>query len=89
MKNYYESDSGTTSKTKSTTTAKVAAEESESPTMKTDFKGLQKALEGKGISFSEFANATDERRKTLLGDDYQDIRTKYHWVYDQPITEEK
>jgi len=81
---------GSSKSTAATTTSNTATiKEEESPTMKTDFKGLQKALAGKGISFSEFANATDERRKTLLGDDYQETRTKYHWVYDQPVTEEK
>jgi SMC interacting uncharacterized protein involved in chromosome segregation len=50
--------------------------------------GLQKALEKKGISFNEFVSVAEDRRKLLLGDDYQETRTKYGWVYDQPIVQE-
>jgi hypothetical protein len=77
----------TTTTTTSTTTK--STDESEADVRKTDFSGLKKALQDKGVSFNEFVAGPEERRKSLLGDDYQETRTKYHWVYDQPITEEE
>jgi SMC interacting uncharacterized protein involved in chromosome segregation len=59
--------------------------EEEAVPMKKDNSALQKVLEKKGISFAEFASVAEERRKLLLGEDYQETRTKYGWVYDQPI----
>jgi SMC interacting uncharacterized protein involved in chromosome segregation len=59
--------------------------EEEAVPAKKDNSALQKVLEKKGISFNEFATVAEDRRKLLLGEDYQETRTKYGWTYDLPI----
>lgn len=51
-------------------------------------KGLEKALKDKDIDFQIFANTTEEKRKKMLGEDYQEVKTEYGWIYDQPINNE-
>lgn len=61
-----------------------------------DTKALQEELEGKpdkdgikkggrGISFVIFINADEYYRKRALKEDYAELKTKYGWLYDQPI----
>lgn len=52
---------------------------------KTDVKGLQKALENKGLSLPIFASKDELYRKKVLGEDYAAFKLKYGWLYDQPI----
>lgn len=55
---------------------------------KIDVKGLKEALKEKGIEFSQFARSEENWRKRALKDDYQELKTKIGWRYDEAITEE-
>jgi hypothetical protein len=74
----------------------VAEQEQPTTTANVDTKALQDALEGKankdgvrtgglGVSFATFANGTEEYRKRVLKDQYDEFKQKYGWLYDQPI----
>lgn len=63
----------------------VAEQEQPTPTAEVNVKGLQKALDKQGIDFTTFSNADENWRKRALKADYGDMKTKYGWLYDQPI----
>lgn len=71
-----------TSKDESDLKEYTAAAEAEP---KTDVKGLQKALQEKGVDFSQFSIGDENYRKRSLKDAYAEFKTKYGWLYDQPI----
>ena len=50
-----------------------------------DNKALTKELEKRGIPFITFSLSDEGHRKRLLKDDYQSLKDKYGWQYDQPI----
>lgn len=54
----------------------------------TDVKALAEEMKKRNIDSNVFNNVEEIERKRLLGDDYQDVRTKFQWVYDQPISEQ-
>lgn len=49
---------------------------------------LEKELEKRDINYALFANTTEDKRKKMLGEDYQEVKTEYGWLYDQPINKE-
>ena len=60
-------------------TKATATEKKEEP------KTLRKALDKKDIDLAVFANASEEYRKRVLKDDYDEFKERYGWLYDQPI----
>ena len=50
------------------------------------YSDLEELLKAKDISIQSFAVADEEYRKTVLGADYQDIKNRFGWQYDQRIT---
>lgn len=94
--------STTTKPTSSSTTAEKETTTSTGTTSttstKVDVKGLREYLEGKkdangkvtggrGITLQTFATADENWRKRALKEDYSETKTKYGWLYDQPIKE--
>lgn len=71
-----EKETTTSTGTTSTTSTKI------------DVKGLKEALKKKGIEFSQFAVSEETWRKRALKDDYQELKTKIGWRYDEAITAE-
>lgn len=71
-----EKETTTSTGTTSTTSTKI------------DVKGLKEALKGKGIEFSQFAVSEENWRKRALKEDYQELKTKIGWRYDEAITSE-
>ena len=53
-----------------------------------DVKGLREELKKRGIGFGQFATGEETFRKRTLKDEYQELKTKYGWKYDQPIEEQ-
>ena len=60
-------------------------------------EALQDELEGKAnkdgvrsgglnLVFAEFALGDEGQRKKMLKEKYEELRAKYQWVYDQPIS---
>jgi len=46
---------------------------------------LEAALKEKGVTAQEFAVSNEDRRKTILGDKYEQTKAECGWLYDQPI----
>lgn len=79
------------SKTAETPAAGTTTSTSTSTTTTTDkgpdVKGLREELKKRGIGFGQFAAGEENFRKRTLKDEYQELKTKYGWKYDQPIEE--
>jgi hypothetical protein len=56
---------------------------------KKQLSGLEKELDEKNVNYAVFRTTTEEQRKRFLGDDYENIRLKYQWNYDQQIPTEE
>ena len=67
--------------------AEFQAAKVEQTGIKTDGAGLKKALESEGISFGVFSRADEQYRKRALKEKYADLKLKYGWLYDQPISD--
>jgi len=66
----------------------VAEQEQPTATTKVDTKGLEKELVKRETNLSTFAIADENYRKRVLKGDYAELKTKYGWLYDQPIKAE-
>jgi len=53
----------------------------------TDVKALQEELKKREIDSNLFFNVEEDKRKKILGENYEEVRGKFQWVYDQPISE--
>jgi hypothetical protein len=55
----------------------------------TDVKALEKELKDEfNLDPNIFFNVEELERKRLLGEEYDDVRAKHQWIYDQPISED-
>ncbi len=56
---------------------------------KSKLEEMQKEFKEKGLDFNRFLGTDENIRKRILKDDYGETKTKYGWLYDQPIVAEE